>query len=171
MQHRWSSCTPCAETAAQFNAVVTSNSVSLSIAFDNILVVVIVVTCVWHSVYISFSLALAYHIYFSCLIISPDRYISSSILVQIYWKCTLCSLLYTSCPKRPHFYLSERQHSPHLWQILIPPRNVHGAIYYTGNHFVSRIISPTGEGWSHDGMDWNKTSMHTWRTFNWFQWM
>ena len=30
---------------------------------------------------------------------------------------------------------------------------IHGAIYYTGNHFVSRIISPTGEVWYHDGIE------------------
>ena len=29
---------------------------------------------------------------------------------------------------------------------------IQGAIYYTGNHFVSRIISPTGEVWYHDGI-------------------
>jgi len=28
-----------------------------------------------------------------------------------------------------------------------------GAIYYTGNHFVSRIISPTREVWYHDGIE------------------
>ena len=27
------------------------------------------------------------------------------------------------------------------------------AIYYTGNHFVSRLISPTGEVWYHDGIE------------------
>ena len=30
---------------------------------------------------------------------------------------------------------------------------IHGVIYYTGNHFVSRIISPTGEVWYHDGIE------------------
>ena len=30
---------------------------------------------------------------------------------------------------------------------------IRGAIYYTGNHFVSRIISPTGEVWYHDGIE------------------
>ena len=30
---------------------------------------------------------------------------------------------------------------------------IHGAIYYSGNHFVSRIISPTGEVWYHDGIE------------------
>jgi hypothetical protein len=29
---------------------------------------------------------------------------------------------------------------------------IHGAIYYTRNHFVSRIISPTEEVWYHDGI-------------------
>jgi hypothetical protein len=28
-----------------------------------------------------------------------------------------------------------------------------GVIYYTGNHFVSRIISPTGDVWYHDGIE------------------
>ena len=28
-----------------------------------------------------------------------------------------------------------------------------GVIYYTGNHFVSRLISPTGEVWYHDGIE------------------
>ena len=28
-----------------------------------------------------------------------------------------------------------------------------GVLYYTGNHFVSKIISPTGEVWYHDGID------------------
>jgi len=30
---------------------------------------------------------------------------------------------------------------------------IRGAIYYTGNHFVSRIITPTGEVWYHDGIE------------------
>ena len=30
---------------------------------------------------------------------------------------------------------------------------IRGVIYYTGNHFVSRIISPTGEVWYHDGIE------------------
>jgi hypothetical protein len=30
---------------------------------------------------------------------------------------------------------------------------IRGAIYYTGNHFVSRIVSPTGEVWYHDGIE------------------
>jgi hypothetical protein len=30
---------------------------------------------------------------------------------------------------------------------------IRGTIYYTGNHFVSRIISPTGEVWYHDGIE------------------
>ena len=30
---------------------------------------------------------------------------------------------------------------------------IRGAIYYTGNHFVSRIISPTGVVWYHDGIE------------------
>jgi hypothetical protein len=30
---------------------------------------------------------------------------------------------------------------------------IRGAIYYSGNHFVSRIISPTGEVWYHDGIE------------------
>ena len=30
---------------------------------------------------------------------------------------------------------------------------IRGAIYYTGNHFVSRIISPTGDVWYHDGIE------------------
>ena len=30
---------------------------------------------------------------------------------------------------------------------------IRGAIYYTGNHFVSRIISPTGEVWYHDEIE------------------
>ena len=34
--------------------------------------------------------------------------------------------------------------------IILP---IHGAIYYTGNHFVSKIISPTGEVWYHDGIE------------------
>ena len=34
--------------------------------------------------------------------------------------------------------------------VILPIR---GAIYYTGNHFVSRIISPTGEVWYHDGIE------------------
>ena len=37
-----------------------------------------------------------------------------------------------------------------------------GVLYYTGNKFVSRMISPTGEVWYH----WNKMPMHTWRSFN-----
>ena len=28
-----------------------------------------------------------------------------------------------------------------------------GVIYYTGNHFVSRIISPTVDVWYHDGIE------------------
>src|ERR1700678_3161556 len=28
-----------------------------------------------------------------------------------------------------------------------------GAIYCTGNHFVSKIISPTGDVWYHDGIE------------------
>ncbi len=35
-------------------------------------------------------------------------------------------------------------------QVVLPIR---GAIYYTGSHFVSRIISPTGEVWYHDGIE------------------
>ena len=31
--------------------------------------------------------------------------------------------------------------------------NIHGAIYYGGAHFVSRIISPTDEVWYHDGIE------------------
>jgi hypothetical protein len=34
--------------------------------------------------------------------------------------------------------------------VILPIR---GIIYYTGNHFVSRIISPTGEVWYHDGIE------------------
>ena len=34
--------------------------------------------------------------------------------------------------------------------VILPIR---GAIYFTGNHFVSRIISPTGEVWYHDGIE------------------
>jgi hypothetical protein len=34
--------------------------------------------------------------------------------------------------------------------VILPIR---GVIYYTGNHFVSRIISPTGEVWYHDGIE------------------
>ena len=30
---------------------------------------------------------------------------------------------------------------------------IRGVIYYTGNHFVSRLISPTGEVWYHDGIE------------------
>ena len=30
---------------------------------------------------------------------------------------------------------------------------IRGAIYYTGNHFVSKIISPIGEVWYHDGIE------------------
>jgi len=30
---------------------------------------------------------------------------------------------------------------------------IRGAIYYSGNHFVSRLISPTGEVWYHDGIE------------------
>jgi len=30
---------------------------------------------------------------------------------------------------------------------------IRGVVYYTGNHFVSRIISPTGEVWYHDGIE------------------
>jgi hypothetical protein len=30
---------------------------------------------------------------------------------------------------------------------------IRGVIYYTGNHFVTRIISPTGEVWYHDGIE------------------
>jgi len=33
------------------------------------------------------------------------------------------------------------------------PEMFMGQYINTGNHFVSRIISPTGEGWYHDGMD------------------
>ena len=31
--------------------------------------------------------------------------------------------------------------------------NIRGAIYYGGAHFVSRIVSPTGEVWYHDGIE------------------
>ena len=34
--------------------------------------------------------------------------------------------------------------------VILPIR---GAIYYNGNHFVSRLISPTGEVWYHDGIE------------------
>ena len=34
--------------------------------------------------------------------------------------------------------------------VILPIR---GAIYFTGNHFVSRIISPAGEVWYHDGIE------------------
>ena len=30
---------------------------------------------------------------------------------------------------------------------------IRGAIYYGSGHFVSRIISPTGEVWYHDGIE------------------
>src|SRR5271168_1373588 len=30
---------------------------------------------------------------------------------------------------------------------------IRGVIYYTGNHFVSRLMSPTGEVWYHDGIE------------------
>ena len=34
--------------------------------------------------------------------------------------------------------------------VILPIR---GAIYFSGNHFVSRIVSPTGEVWYHDGIE------------------
>ena len=34
--------------------------------------------------------------------------------------------------------------------VILPIRS---AIYYTGNHFVSRIILPTGDVWYHDGIE------------------
>jgi Helitron helicase-like domain at N-terminus/PIF1-like helicase len=39
---------------------------------------------------------------------------------------------------------------PEACTVTLPVR---GVIYYTGNHFVSRIISPTGEVWYHDGIE------------------
>jgi hypothetical protein len=33
-------------------------------------------------------------------------------------------------------------------------------MYYTGNHFVSRIISPTGEVWYHDGIETKRQCIH-----------
>ena len=41
--------------------------------------------------------------------------------------------------------------------VILPIR---GAIYYSGNHFVSRIISPTGEVWYHDGIETKHQCMH-----------
>ena len=38
--------------------------------------------------------------------------------------------------------------------------NIRGAIYYTGSHFVSRIISPTGEVWYHDGIETKRQCVH-----------
>ena len=35
-----------------------------------------------------------------------------------------------------------------------------GAIYYTDNHFVSRIISPTGEVWHYDGIETKYQCIH-----------
>ena len=35
-----------------------------------------------------------------------------------------------------------------------------GVIYYTGNHFVSRLISPTGEVWYHDGIETKHQCVH-----------
>ena len=39
---------------------------------------------------------------------------------------------------------------------------IRGVIYYTGNHFVSRFISPTREVWYHDGIETKLAG----RTFN-----
>ncbi len=38
--------------------------------------------------------------------------------------------------------------------------SIRGAIYYTGAHFVSRIISPTGEVWYHDGIETKHHCVH-----------
>ena len=45
---------------------------------------------------------------------------------------------------------------------------IHGAIYYNGNHFVSRLISPTGEVWYHDGIETKRQCIREGH-FNWFQ--
>src|SRR6202522_2966951 len=37
---------------------------------------------------------------------------------------------------------------------------IRGVIYYTGNHFVSKIISPTGEVWYHDGIETKRQCIH-----------
>jgi hypothetical protein len=38
--------------------------------------------------------------------------------------------------------------------------NIHGAIYYTGSHFVFCIISPTGEVWYYDGIETKQQCVH-----------
>ena len=35
-----------------------------------------------------------------------------------------------------------------------------GVLYYTGNKFVSRMISPTGEVWYHDGIETKCQCIH-----------
>ena len=37
---------------------------------------------------------------------------------------------------------------------------IRGAVYYSNNHFVSRIISPTGEVWYHDGIETRRQCIH-----------
>ena len=37
---------------------------------------------------------------------------------------------------------------------------IRGAIYYSGGHFVSHIISPTGEVWYHDGIETKRQCVH-----------
>jgi hypothetical protein len=42
-------------------------------------------------------------------------------------------------------------------QVVLPIR---GAIYYGHGHFVSRIISPTGKVWYHDGIETKQKCIH-----------
>jgi len=44
--------------------------------------------------------------------------------------------------------------------------NIHEAIYYTGSHFVSHIISPTGEIWYYDGIETKQQCVHEGRLIN-----
>ena len=42
-------------------------------------------------------------------------------------------------------------------QVILPIR---GAIYYGNGHFVSRIVSPAGKVWYHDGIETKQQCVH-----------
>ena len=48
--------------------------------------------------------------------------------------------------------------------VILPIR---GVLYYTGNHFVSRMISPTGEVWYHDGIETKCQCIHEGHLIAW----
>ena len=68
---------------------------------------------------------------------------------KILYNCTNCGASTTSAIKvTTLFTISVKKY----------PSIIRGAIYYGGAHFVSRIISPTGEVWYHDGIETKRQS-------------